>query len=239
MPGSISNGWSLLLSTISPVNQVADLGLTGIATPNPALVGNDVDLRLHHRELRAERRYLVSFTNVLPAGVTLVSSSASQGSVITTPTNVVASLGSLNVGAIATVTNVVALTAAAIPPGLTSASLANTANVVADESDLNPVNNTVTVVTTINRQVADLSLDSGVAPDPVPVGFSLTNAVTITNHGPGTAINAGLLNCCPRRRIHRLQLKFDGGYSYQHRQRRHLRPGQPGVQCHQQRLPLS
>jgi uncharacterized repeat protein (TIGR01451 family) len=195
--GSISNGWSLVLSTISPVNQVADLGLTGVAAPSPALAGTMLTYVFTVTNGGPNTATFVSFTNLLPAGVTLVSSSASQGSVFTTPTNVIASLGTLNIGATATVTNVVALTAVPIPPGLTSAILANTANVVADENDLNPVNNTVTVATTINRQVVDFRLAQAVAPDPVPVGFSLTNAVTLTNRGPGTALNAVLTQPLP------------------------------------------
>ena len=195
--GSISNGWSLVLSTVSPVNQVADLGLAGVAAPNPALAGTMLTYVFTVTNAGPNTANFVSFTNILPAGVTLVSSSASQGSVFTTPSNVVASLGTLNMGATASVTNVVALTAVPIAPGLNSATLANTANVVADENDLNPVNNSVTVATTINRQLVDLRLAQAVAPDPVPVGFSLTNAVTITNRGPGVALNAVLAQSLP------------------------------------------
>ena len=61
------------------------------------------------------------------------------------------------------------------------------ANVGASETDLNPANNSVSVVTTVNRPVADLGLAQTVAPDPVIVGYSLTNTVVITNNGPGTA----------------------------------------------------
>ena len=35
--GAISNGWSLTLSSITPVNQLADLGLTAVAAPSPGL----------------------------------------------------------------------------------------------------------------------------------------------------------------------------------------------------------
>jgi uncharacterized repeat protein (TIGR01451 family) len=195
--GSISNGWSLALTAISPVNQVADLGLTAVATPTSALAGTTVTYVFTVTNGGPNTATFVSFTNVLPADVTLVSSSPSQGTVLTTPTSVIASLGTLNFGAIATVTNVVALTAAPIPPGLTSATLTNTANVAADESDVNPVNNSVAAVITIIRPVADLSLAQAVAPDPVAVGFSLTNAVTITNRGPGTALNAVLTQPLP------------------------------------------
>jgi uncharacterized repeat protein (TIGR01451 family) len=195
--GSISNGWSLALTTISPVNQVADLGLAGVATPNPVLAGGTLTYVFTITNGGPSTATDVFFTNALPAGVTLISSSPSQGNVLTTPTNVIASLGTLNVGAIATVTSVVALSAAPIPPGATNATLANTANVAGDQSDLNPVNNTVTVFATINRPVAALTLAQAVAPDPVVVGYSLTNAVTITNLGPGTALNAVLTQRLP------------------------------------------
>ena len=195
--GAISNGWSFSLTTISPVNQVADLGLTGVAVPNPALAGTTFTYIFSITNAGPDTATFVSFTNFLPAGVTLISSSPSQGSVLTTPTNVIASLGTLSVGAIATVTNVVAVTSAPIPPGSTTATLTNTASVTADQSDLNPVNNTVSVVSTINRQTVDLRLAQAVAPDPVVVGYSLTNAVTLTNRGPGTAFNAVLTQPLP------------------------------------------
>jgi uncharacterized repeat protein (TIGR01451 family) len=195
--GGITNGWSLALTAISPVNQVADLGLTAVATPNSALAGTMVTYIFTVTNGGPNTATFVSFTNILPAGVTLVSSSPSQGTVLTTPTSVIASLGTLNFGATATVTNVVALTAAPIPPGLTTATLTNTANVAADESDLNPVNNVAAAVITIVRPVADLSLAQAVAPDPVPVGYNLTNTVTIANHGPGTAVNAILTQPLP------------------------------------------
>jgi len=37
--GDIEGGWSLSLTMISPVNQLADLVLAGTATPNPVLAG--------------------------------------------------------------------------------------------------------------------------------------------------------------------------------------------------------
>jgi uncharacterized repeat protein (TIGR01451 family) len=188
--GAISNGWSFTLSTISPVNQVADLGLTALAAPNPALAGSTLTYVFTVTNGGPNTATFVSFTNGLPAGVTLISSSPSQGAVLTTPTNVVASLGTLNVGAIATVTNVVAVSGAPIPPGSTTALLTNTASVTAFQNDLNPVNNSVSVVSTVSRQTVDLGLAQTVAPDPVVVGYSITNAVTLTNSGPGIAFNA-------------------------------------------------
>ena len=116
--GAISNGWSLALTSITPVNQLADLGLTAVAAPNPGLVGGTLTYIFTITNGGPNTATSVAFTNVLPAGVTLVSASASQGNVLTTPTSVIVSLGTLNAGAIATVTNVVTVTTAAHPPGL-------------------------------------------------------------------------------------------------------------------------
>ncbi len=72
-----------------------------------------------------------------------------------------------------------------------------TSPLAAYETDLNPANNSVSVVTTVNRPVADLGLTQTVAPDPVVVGYSLTNTVVITNRGPGTGLSAVLTEPLP------------------------------------------
>ena len=195
--GAISNGWSLALTSITPVNQLADLGLTAVAAPSPGLVGGTLTYTFTITNAGPNTATSVAFTNVLPAGVTLVSAGASQGTVLTTPASVIVNLGTLNAGAIATVTNVVTVTTAAIPQGVTNGTLTSVANVAANETDLNPVNNSVSVVTTVNRPVADLGLAQTVAPDPVVVGYSLTNTVVITNRGPGTALSAVLTEPLP------------------------------------------
>ena len=59
----------------------------------------------------------MAFTNVLPAGVTLLSAAASQGALTTNATSVVANLGTLGVGTNATLTVLVIPTAAVIPQG--------------------------------------------------------------------------------------------------------------------------
>ena len=115
----------------------------------------------------------MAFTNVLPAGVTLVSASASQGTVLTTPTSVIVNLGTLNAGRHRHGDQRGGSHARRHSLGLT--------NGPADEhrqrrspveTDLNPVNNSVSVVTTVNRPVADVGLTQTVAPDPVVVGYT-------------------------------------------------------------------
>jgi uncharacterized repeat protein (TIGR01451 family) len=185
--GAISNGWSLTLSSITPINQIADLGVTAVTAPSRGQVGGTLTYTFTITNGGPNTATFVTFTNVLPAGVTLVSAGASQGTVLATPANVIVNLGTMNAGTIATVTNVVMLTTTTLPPGVTNGTVTSAANVAAFENDLNPVNNSVSVVTTIIRPVADLGLTQTVAPDPVVVGYSLTNTVVITNRGPFTA----------------------------------------------------
>jgi uncharacterized repeat protein (TIGR01451 family) len=62
---------------------------------------------------------------------------------------------------------------------------------------VNPANNSVSVVSMVNRPVADLALAQSVAPDPVYVGYYLTNALAITNKGPGAALSVLLTQPLP------------------------------------------
>ena len=195
--GVISNGWSLALTRISPVNHLADLGLTGVAAPNPGLVGGTLTYVFTVTNGGPNTASTVAFTNPLPAGLTLVSARASQGDVFTNSSSVAVNLGNLNVGAIARVTNVVLVTGTAIPQGVTNGTVTSVASVGAYENDLNPGNNSVSVVTTVNRPLADLLLAQNVGPNPVVVGYPLTNLVVITNLGPATAVSAVLTQPLP------------------------------------------
>jgi len=195
--GIIFNGWSLTLTSISPVNRLADLALTAVAAPNPAWVGGTLTYVYTITNGGPNAAQAVAFTNVLPAGVTLVSASASQGSVFANPGSVTVSLGNVNAGAIARVTNVVALTGTVIPQGATNGTVTSFAGVGAYEQDLNPGNNSVSVATTVNRPFADLCLAHSLAPNPVVLGYSLTNIVLVTNLGPAPAVSAVLTQPLP------------------------------------------
>lgn len=195
--GVILGGWSLALTMLTPVNQLADVGITGVAVPNPCLVGSALTYTFILTNTGPNTATSVAFTNNLPAGVALVSATPSQGTVLTNATGIIGSLGSLNPGTNATVTVVVMPTAALLPPGGTNATLINTATVGADEGDLNPGNNSVTVSSTVTRPVADLAVIQSVVPDPLVVGYHLTNSVLVTNRGPGVALDVVLTQTLP------------------------------------------
>ena len=195
--GSIANGWSLALSMITPVNHVVDLRSTAVAAPSPVVAGGSLTYTFSVTNNGPNSASSVAFTNPLPAGVVLVSASASQGTVITNGTSVVASLATLNTGAVATVTVIVVPTAAIFAPGLNTATVTSTAWVAASETEVNPDNNSVSVMATVNRPVANVGLVQVAAPDPVYVGSELTNTVSITNYGPGTALSVVLTQPIP------------------------------------------
>ena len=195
--GAISNGWSLALTMLTPVNQLADLGLSAVAAPNPVVAGGTLTYTFTVTNNGPNTATSVAFTNVLPAGVTLLSAAASQGAVTTNATGVVANLGNLGVGTNATLTELVIPTAAVIPQGSNTTLLTNTANISANEADVNPGNSSVAVASTVNRPVASVTLAQSVAPDPVYVGYYLTNTVAITNLGPGAALGVTLTQPLP------------------------------------------
>jgi uncharacterized repeat protein (TIGR01451 family) len=186
--GGVSNGWSLTFYTVTPVNRLADVGLSASATPNPALVAGSITYTFTLTNLGPDTASGVAFTNVLPAGATLLSASASQGVTSTNGNTVVCSVGSLTNGGSATVT-VIATPNAAGP-------LTNTASVSASENDLNPANNTASAVTAVVLPVADVGVTKA-GPASVIVGSNVTFTVTVTNHGPETALNVTVTDPLP------------------------------------------
>lgn len=187
--GSIVNGWSLAITTVTPVNRLADLSLAASAAPNSVLVGNNLTYSLVVTNSGPDAASGVALTNFLPAGVQLVSVSSSQWSVSTNGGIVFASLSSLNTNSSASVTFVVTPLAAGV--------LSNWATVVSSEVDLNPANNTARLLTTAALPRADLAVTGTGAPDPVIVGSNLTYTITVNNAGPENALNVVVTNQLP------------------------------------------
>jgi uncharacterized repeat protein (TIGR01451 family) len=195
--GSIAGGWSLTFTSISPVNQLADLALTVADAPDPVAPGSLLTYTFTVANLGPNPATSVAFTNVLPAGVTLVSASSSQGVVVTNASTILASLGTISSNGTATVTIGVVPSLGFIPVGFNSALLTNTANVAASETDPNPANNVASAHSTVQRPNAGLLLASTLSPVPGITTLPLTNTIVITNAGPGAALSVVLTNPLP------------------------------------------
>lgn len=186
--GNIANGWRLAITTVTPINQLADLKLSVAATPSPAKVGSPLTYVFTATNAGPNTASGIGFTDLLPGGVTLISATASQGVVVTNSSSVFVSLGSLSAGASATVSVV-------IVPG-TAGLLGNSASVSASEIDLNPADNAVSASTSVILPIADLGLTISAAPT-ATVGSNITYTVVLTNRGPETAVNAQVSDPLP------------------------------------------
>jgi uncharacterized repeat protein (TIGR01451 family) len=118
---------------------VADLGITMIDSPDPQAVGGNVSYSIGVNNAGPDTANLVTVTDTLPAGVTFVSATASQGSCANAAGVVTCNVGTLASGASATITIVVTTTAAG--------TLNNTATVTAGSADSNLANNSASVST--------------------------------------------------------------------------------------------
>lgn len=184
--GSILSGWSLAVQTITPVNNLADLVLLPVATPNPVRVGDQQTLTFTVTNAGPSAANGVYFTNQVPAGLELVSAGASQGDCTVNGTTVSALLGTLNAGASATVTLV-------LTP-LVVGNTTNSAAVSAFESDLNAANNVASPVTAAVMPAADLAVTQLSDTPAAIVGSNVTFTVVVQNQGPDSALDVKLTN---------------------------------------------
>lgn len=106
--GSITQGWVLSLTTSNltcggAASGAADLGVTQFASATNIVVGSNVTFTFTVTNRGPDSAALIMLTNVLPAGLTLVAANPSQGSCAVVGGQLVSDLGSLAVGATATV----------------------------------------------------------------------------------------------------------------------------------------
>jgi len=128
----------------------AELSVSIIAVPASPTLGSNVTLTITVTNYGPNTATNVVITDLLPAGLTYVSATVSQGSFGRTNNAIVASLGNVANGAKASLT--IQATATVLGPHL------NTANAFSDVTDTGSADNYATVVITV--------LDPGVGPPP-------------------------------------------------------------------------
>jgi uncharacterized repeat protein (TIGR01451 family) len=187
--GNIAGGWSLSLTIITPVNKLADLALTVVDSPDPCVAGGNLTYTFTITNRGPDTANNVIFTDVVPANFAVVSTSSN---VTTSSGTISGSFGALPYGGIATVT------VSGTPTG-PAGTLTNTASSFANELDLNSANNTVSAFTTITNPVADIALTQVASTNVIVVGSNVVYTLTITNQGPGDALNLVVTDPAPPR----------------------------------------
>ena len=188
--GSISNGWVLNLTTGGVVPPAADVGVAMTGSPSSVATTSNVTYTLSVTNYGPSSATNIVVTNALPPGTTLVSSTASQGTVTAIGTGLLTwTVPSLAKDASATL----ALMVQANNVGR----ITNVAMVATNAADLNPADKLASVVTTVVAPSADLVLSLIGAPNPVTLGNYVTYTVAISNSGPATATGVTLVNKLP------------------------------------------
>jgi uncharacterized repeat protein (TIGR01451 family) len=178
--GAISNGWAVTITTVTPVNPTNELSSTIVASTNQVIAGGLVTclLSVTNNGPSAVFAYL---TNLLPAGLQFVSNSLPLGvSYTSSGQNYIYSLGSLNSGA--------GLTIATVAMGIGNGPQINTISAGVLGAAFNISSNSASTVTSVVLPV-QLAVGISAAPNLVLTNGALTYTLTVTNLGPGSALN--------------------------------------------------
>ena len=170
--------------------QPIDLQISKVDSADPVNAGGAFTYTLTVRNNGPETATGVVATDSLPAGVSFVGGSATQGTVSESSGTVTASLGTLASGASATITiNVTA-------NDDTVGTITNNASVTGDQFDIVAGNNSTSEPTTVTP-VIDLAVTKTDSVDPVNAGGTLVYTVTVRNNGPSTATSVVLTDTLP------------------------------------------
>ncbi len=170
--------------------QQIDLAIDKADTPDPVVAGQQLTYTLLVTNLGPSDASGVTAVDTLPAGVSYVSATTTQGNVTASGGTITAALGDLAPGAEATVTILVDVSPAARD------TLVNSAQVSGNETETNLENNFDEVSTAVSPQI-DLAIDKSGTPDPVTAGQQLTYQLVVTNQGPSNATGVTVVDTLP------------------------------------------
>ncbi len=173
-------------ASASETPQQADLAVTKSVDDDTPNVGQTVNFTVTLSNLGPDTATNVSLTDLLPAGLTLVSATPSQGTYDD-------SNGLWTVGTVSTASPLTLVLEATVQG---TAALTNTASVEhSDQFDPDTGNNTDSATET--PQEADLAVTKSVDDDTPNVGQTVNFTITLSNLGPDTATNVSLADLLP------------------------------------------
>lgn len=202
LPGAVSPDQSVTATLTDPqgntsqfghdllADGTADLSVSiGVSTPT-VNVGDNVTYHISVTNSGPTTAHDLLITNLLPAGVTLVSIIDQYATISQGGSSFIASLGVLGPGMTHDMTVVVKTSSASMP------SLLDTVLVGCSDGDSNASNN-VTSVSTPVGVFSDLTVSAQADHPSVAMGDTVTYTITVTNHGPTTATGVTLVDTLP------------------------------------------
>jgi uncharacterized repeat protein (TIGR01451 family) len=167
-----------------------DLGIVKTDSPDPVAAGGTLTYTLLVTNNGPSLATGVTVADTLPAGLTFVSGTATQGTVSATNGTVTAILGNLAAGDSATITLTTSVA------GSLQGEIVNTASVSGNETDTEPDNDTSSQTTQVVPRI-DLQIVKSDTPDPVVAGENLTYTLLVTNLGPSPATGVSVVDTLP------------------------------------------
>ena len=128
-------------TTTTVIGPATDLAIGIVDSPDPVIIRSNLTYVISVTNRGPSAATGVVINNTLPAGVSVVSTNSSQGTIAVSGSTVTAVLGNMTNGARATLTVVVTST--------NSGTIFNTANVTGDQTDPNALNNSATASTVV------------------------------------------------------------------------------------------
>ena len=176
------NNTAIVSTTVTSPS--ADLSVTMTDNLDPLVIGNDLTYTLTVRNSGPSRTAGFTLIDTLPANVTYVSATSSQGSCRQSAGTVSCTLADDPADPVCPDCAVVSLV---IRP-TSSGTITNTASVSSDQSDPNPADNSASENTTVNEPLMpDLAVTVSDSPDPVVVNQPLRYTIVVRNDGLGDA----------------------------------------------------
>ncbi len=180
--GGSSDGF---VTKVDFVTRHAELAINLSASPETVAPNSSLTYNIGVSNNGPHQANSVTLTDELPAGVSFVSASSTQGSCTAAGSTVTCELGDLNQSSNVSITIIVNVTAAS------GTTLVNNASVSSTTTDANTQDNSATVNTEVYT-FADMSVYAMADPYYVLSGTNVTYTVDVTNNGPSAATSVTL-----------------------------------------------